>query len=470
MDNSRQLKRGQVAPFNPDPRWPTGYFQVLKELGVEELRHPFYVHWVRQFFNGQKKRKRRRDLGREEIEAFIQALAAETGVADWQVIQARDALEVYYEHFRGIALEPVQTMAAQAEREPYITKPADGISVPRILDRPASIPKLQRREPTRKVDVAALEEATRVALRTEHYAMKTEQSYVHWIRRFVSYHHGKRPSHMGGAEIHQFLSHLAINKHVAASTQNQALNAIVFLYRKVVKKELGDFSDFPRARRPKRLPIVLSRQEVQALLSRLDGAEGLLARLLYGTGMRVSEALRLRVQDLAFGRNEITVRSGKGDKDRRVPFPASLKNELYQHLDGRRHQYEEDRKNGMHEVELPGALARKYPNAAYEWKWQFVFAGHDYSIDPRSGARRRHHLHEVRVQRAVKQAATEAEIAARVTPHTLRHCFATHLLEAGQDIRTVQELLGHADVSTTMVYTHVLNKGPMGVVSPLDTL
>jgi integron integrase len=300
--------------------------------------------------------------------------------------------------------------------------------------------------------------------------MKTERSYLHWIRRFVSYHRGKRPSHMGGAEIHQFLSHLAINERVAASTQNQALNAIVFLYRKVVKKEPGDFSDFPRARRPKRVPVVLSRQEVQALLSCMDGTEGLIARLIYGTGMRVSEALRLRVQDLAFDRNEITVRAGKGDKDRRVPFPASLKNELYQHLDGRRYQYEEDRKNGMHEVELPGALARKYPNAPYEWKWQFVFASHDFSVDPRSGSRRRHHIHEVRVQRAVKKAATEAEIAARVTPHTLRHCFATHLLEAGQDIRTVQELLGHADVSTTMVYTHVLNKGPMGVVSPLDTL
>jgi len=236
MNHSQQLKRGRVAPFNPDPRWPTGYFHVLEELGVEEPRHPFYVHWVRQFFNRQKKRKRRRDLGREEIEAFIQALAAEPGVADWQVVQARDALEAYYEQFRGIALEPAQTMAAQAERGPYITKPADGIPAPRILDRPASIPKPQRQEPARKVDLAALEKATRVALRTEHYAMKTEQSYLHWMRRFVSYHHGKRPSHMGGAEIHQFLSHLAINERVAASTQNQALNAIVFLYRKVVKK------------------------------------------------------------------------------------------------------------------------------------------------------------------------------------------------------------------------------------------
>ncbi|MCF8146249.1 MAG: integron integrase [Deltaproteobacteria bacterium] len=315
-----------------------------------------------------------------------------------------------------------------------------------------------------------LEEAVRTALRTEHYSLRTEQAYLQWIRRFVGSHRGKRPSSMGGVEIHQFLSHLAINDRVAASTQNQALNAIVFLYRKVVKKDLGDFSDLPRARRPKRLPIVLGRQEVQALLSQMDGVEGLIARLIYGTGMRISEALRLRIQDLAFDRNEITVRAGKGDKDRRVPFPASLKAELHQHLDGRRHQYVEDRKKGMHEVELPDALARKYPNAPYEWRWQFVFAGDDYSVDPRTRTRRRHHLHQVRVQRAVKRAATRAAITSRVSPHTLRHCFATHLLEAGQDIRTVQELLGHADVSTTMIYTHVFNKGPMGVVSPLDTL
>ena len=275
-------------------------------------------------------------------------------------------MEVYYEQFRGIALEPGQTIGVNAERRTGTPKPPKRIPAPRDMGKAPSVPKPQKRNPAGKADLVALEKATRAALRTEHYALKTEKAYLQWIRRFVSYHHGKRPSQMGGAEIHQFLSYLAINKRVAASTQNQALNAIVFLYRKVVKKDLGDFSDFPRARRPKRLPIVLSRQEVQALFSRLDGAEGLLARLIYGTGMRVTEALRLRVQDLAFDRNEITVRSGKGDKDRRVPFPSSLKAELYQHLDGRRHQYEEDRKNGMHEVELPGALARKYPNAPYE--------------------------------------------------------------------------------------------------------
>lgn len=488
MNDRKKPQRVRVAPYNPNPQWPTGYFQVLEELGVEEPRRPFYAHWVRQFFNRHQGRKRRRDLGRVEIEAFLQALAADAGVADWQVAQAGEALEIYYQQFRGIALEPEQTRHAKDETEPQrattarnrsrkqvlnrsdTSGPEDRAPVPRVLDQPSAVPTPQRRSSASKVDWDALERAIRAALRTEHYALKTEKAYILWIRRFIGYNHGKRPSHMGGAEIHQFLSHLAINERVAASTQNQALNAIVFFYRKVIKKEPGDFSDFPRARLPKRLPVVLSRQEVQALLVRMDGAEGLIAQLMYGTGMRVSEVLRLRVQDLAFDRNEIMVRAGKGDKDRRVPLPASLKNELCQHLDGRRHQYEEDREKGMHEVELPGALARKYPHAAYEWKWQFVFAADHYSVDPRSGVQRRHHLHEIRVQRAVKRAATEAEITARATPHTLRHCFATHLLEAGQDIRTVQELLGHADVSTTMVYTHVLNKGPMGVVSPLDTL
>ena len=488
MSDRQQRNRGQVAPFNPNPRWPGGYFQVLEELGVEEVRRPFYAHWVRQFFKWHQGGKPRRELGRREIEEFLQVLGEDLAVAGWQAAQARDALEVYYEQFRGIALEPAGTShdkpkngaergagvnGGRGEKAPIrsnASRLADRIPGPRVLETPSAIPRPPRRRSDPQVDWAALEDAARSALRTEHYALKTEKAYLHWIRRFIDYHHGKRPSHMGAAEINQFLSHLAVNERVAASTQNQSLNGIVFLYRKVIGKEPGDFSDFPRARRPKRLPVVLSRQEVQSLLSRMDGPEGLIARLMYGTGMRVSEALSLRVQDLAFDRNEITVRAGKGDKDRRAPFPSSLKSELHQHLDGRRHQYEQDRSKGMHEVELPGALARKYPNAAYEWKWQFVFAADDYSVDPRSSARRRHHLHEVRVQRAVRRAATEAEITARVTPHALRHSFATHLLEAGQDIRTVQEILGHADVSTTMIYTHVLNKGPMGIVSPLDTL
>jgi integron integrase len=234
------------------------------------------------------------------------------------------------------------------------------------------------------VNWAALDKAIRTALRLEHYALKTEKAYTHWMRRFVAFHHGRKPSAMGEAEIHAFLSHLAINCHVAASTQNVALNAIVFFYRKVVKRELGDFSDFVRARMGNRLPVVLSRQEVAEVLRRMEGVEGLIARLMYGTGMRVNEALALRVQDLSFDRHEITVH-GKGNKVRRVPFPAKLQPAVQEHLVQRRVLYEADKAKNMHGVYLPDALDRKYPNAPYEWRWQYVFPSDDYSTDPRGG-------------------------------------------------------------------------------------
>jgi len=463
--SNSQRQRRPVAPYNPNPRWPQGYFEVLEDLGIAAKRQPFYAHWVRQFFQ-QFPGQRRRDLGRPALERFLATLDNQDTVAAWQVAQAREAIELYYEQFRGIALaapRPTRTAKQGDEQQPFTTKHRQ--------DGPAlDVPPPKPRRGGGTTDWPALETTVRTALRTEHYARKTEKAYVQWIRAYVDYHHGRRPSEMGAAQIHHFLSHLAINKQVAASTQNQALSAVIFLYKKVVKQDPGDFSDFPRARRPRRLPVVLSRQEVQAILNRVDGAEGLVVRLLYGTGMRVSEVLRLRVQEISFDRNEIMVRAAKGDKDRRVPLPAALKTELADHLQGRRHQYELDRAEGMHEVEVPHGLARKYPNAPFEWGWQFVFAAADYATDPRSGARRRHHLHEIRIQRAVKRAARAADITKRATPHTLRHSFATHLLEAGHDIRTVQELLGHSSVATTMIYTHVLNKGPLGVVSPLDTL
>jgi integron integrase len=514
----REQKSGKsrkVAEYNPSPRWPQGYFQVLEEMGVEERRRGFYAHWVRQFFNRCKGRRRRRDLGRADIDRFLGILRDGVGVEQWQVEQAQEALEIYYEQFRGIALHGQPTPEAPAgdapEPSPQASdlKPADRpnrekadrpksrenpaqtgadaprtaapkaetprpVPAPRVPSQPTSVPRptpprTPRSPQQQSVDWAALEKAVRTALRVEHYALKTEKAYLHWIRQFVGFHHGRRPSEMGGPEIHAFLSHLAINRHVAASTQNQALNAVVFLYRKVIKKELEDFSDFARARLPKRLPVVLSRHEVDEVLRRMDGIEGLIARLMYGTGMRVNEALTLRVQDLSFDRNEITVH-GKGNKVRRVPFPTKLQEPVRQHLGKRKILFESDREQNMHEVYLPDALARKYPKAPYEWRWQFVFPSDTYSTDPRSGRRRRHHLHEIRMQRAVKRAADATGVTARVTPHVMRHCFATHLLEAGADIRTVQELLGHSDVSTTQIYTHVLNKGPLGVVSPFDTL
>jgi integron integrase len=293
---------------------------------------------------------------------------------------------------------------------------------------------------------------------------------VGWIRQFVIYHGWRKPSAMGAVEIKAFLKHLAMERQVASSTQNQALNSVVYLYKDVLKKDIGDFSDFQRARRGLRLPVVASRAEIKAVMKRLEGRELFMAGLLYGTGMRINELLQLRVQDVDFDQNRLIVRGGKGNKDRYVPFPVKYREEMAAWLEQRRALYEADKQKNMHEVEAPGALAVKYPKAPYEWRWQYVFPADDYSEDPRSGHVRRHHVDEQQLQRAVRAAVKEAGLTIRFTPHCFRHSFATHLLEAGQDIRTVQQLLGHSQVETTMIYTHVLNKGPMGVVSPVDTL
>jgi len=319
------------------------------------------------------------------------------------------------------------------------------------------------------VDWSVLADKTREALRVEHYSYRTEQTYVAWIRRYVAFSGWRKPSTLGADEVREFLRHLAVEKQVASSTQNQALNAVVFLYKKVIRKEIGDFSDFPRARRGLRLPVVASRAEVKAVIERMQGRQHLIGGLLYGTGMRIEECLGMRVQDIHFEQNRI-VAHGKGDKDRYVPLPGKHAAELRDWLDRRRSLYEGDKARNMHEVEVPGALARKYPNAPFDWGWQYVFPADDYSTDPRSGHVRRHHLDEQHIQRAVREAVRQAGLTIRFTPHCFRHSFATHLLEAGQDIRTVQALLGHAKVETTMIYTHVLNKGPHGVVSPADTL
>ncbi|MDF3131285.1 integron integrase, partial [Kiritimatiellaeota bacterium B1221] len=453
-----------VAAYNPDPRWPQGYFEVLEEVGVPERERGFYAHWVRQFFN-RFPGTRRRSLGPQEIADFLHAMEGDPHMQDWQRAQARDALILYYEQFRGISLREMPPPSPASAQSPGPTAPR------RIKPRRAvPSPVMETRETGEVADLEALKLAVVTALRVKNYALRTEKTYWQWIRRYVLHHNRRNPSEMGASEIHAFLAHLALNDEVAASTQNQALNAVVFLYREVLKQDVGDFSTFPRARRGKRLPVVCSRQEIQRLIRQIEEEEkALMVKLLYGTGMRVSEGVRLRVQDVNFDTHEIMVRAGKGDKDRRVPLPKTLVEDLRAQLARRRVLFEQDREKNMHEVHLPGALARKYKNAPYEWKWQYIFAADEYSTDPRSGRRRRHHIHVIGVQRAVKKAARDARITSRVTPHTLRHSFATHLLEAGQDIRTVQELLGHADVKTTMIYTHVLNQGPLGVASPLDT-
>jgi len=307
-------------------------------------------------------------------------------------------------------------------------------------------------------------------IQAKHFSPKTGQAYTRWIHRFILFHDKQHPKDLGGPEVTRFISYLATDRQVAASTQNQALSAILFLYREVLDIELPWMDGIVRAKQSIRVPTVMTAREVEMVMDRLQGPSLLVASLLYGAGLRLMEGLRLRVHDLDFERLEILVRRGKGSKDRRTMMPKRVRAPLMNHLEIARRQHAADLKIGAGYVEVPGALTRKYPNANREWSWQWVFPATRRYFHKETGEWRRHHLHESVIQRNVKSAAREAQISKRVTTHTLRHSFATHLLEAGYDIRSIQELLGHSDLSTTMMYTHVLNKGGRGVRSPLDEL
>ena len=325
------------------------------------------------------------------------------------------------------------------------------------------------------VQPARLLDAVRSACRLRHYAIRTETAYTSWVRRFCLFHRDadgrpRHPDDMAEPEVVAFLAHLAEVREVASSTQNQALAALLFLYDAVLERPLETLQPFPRAKRPRRLPVVLTRTEVSAVLARLHGERRLIASLLYGSGLRLLEALRLRVKDVALADGHLMVREGKGDKDRITVLPEVLHGALGEQLDHVRRLHGRDRAAGHGSVYLPSALAHKYPGAATETGWQYVFPARDRSTDPRSGAVRRHHVSESSVQKAVRRASKQAGVEKPVSPHAFRHSFATHMLERGADIRTVQELLGHKDVRTTEIYTHVLNRGVRGVASPLDAL
>jgi len=307
-------------------------------------------------------------------------------------------------------------------------------------------------------------------LRARHYSRRTEEAYVHWMRRFLSFYRGRHPRELAEGDVNCFLTHLALRENVAASTQNQALAGLLFLYEHVLEQPLNRIQGVVRARKPKRLPVVLTRAEVAAVLDQLNGVPRLVCTLLYGSGVRLLEGLALRMKDLDFGRGEITVRDGKGRRDRVTMLPEALRQPLQAHLWQVREQHEADLALGLGRAPLPDALVRKYPNADREWSWQWVFPASSHYLDRQTGLRRRHHLHESVIQRAVHDAVRRAGLSKPAATHTFRHSFATHLLEDGYDIRTVQELLGHQDVKTTMVYTHVLNRGGLGVHSPLDRL
>jgi len=308
----------------------------------------------------------------------------------------------------------------------------------------------------------------REAIRVRRYSLRTERAYVYWIRRFIVHHGRRHPAEMGAAEVTAFLTHLATVENVAAATQAQALAAVLFLYKAVLEVELPWLNDVIRARRPRRIPTVLEKQEVLSLLDAMEGEHQLMARLMYGTGMRIGECMAIRVKDLNLDRRELVVRDGKGGKDRVTVLPASLLEPLRAALERTREVFDRDRSRNRPGVALPYALERKYPNGGKLWGWHWLFPQDHLSVDPRSGIVRRHHAYDQTLARAIAMAARKARIVKPVTSHTLRHSFATHLLDEGYDIRTIQELLGHKDVSTTMIYTHVLNRGGRGVVSPLD--
>jgi integron integrase len=331
------------------------------------------------------------------------------------------------------------------------------------IDTRAAIPDVGDRPPK-------LLDRLKEALRARHYSPRIESTYCQWVKRYIFFHNVRHPAEMAEPEINTFLTHLAVKHKVSASTQNQALSALLFLYRHVLKKEIGDLGNVIRARTRKPLPVVMTRDEVKAVLDCLAGDKKLMAGLLYGAGLRLMECLTLRVQDIDFVRGEIVVRDGKGGKDRRTMFPEALTSPMKEHLAKVKQIHERDLAEGWGKVQLPNALERKYPNAPCQWRWQWVFSQANRWKNSRTGEEGRHHIHETLLQRAVKEAVSKAGIVKRIGCHTFRHSFATHLLEDGYDIRTIQELLGHKDVSTTMIYTHVLNKGGKGVRSPFDTL
>jgi integron integrase len=462
-----------ASPAGAELVWPQGFEEILLSAGAKRVALPYCVQWVERFkdrFRGRNPES----LGRADVELFLSELGRRENIANWQLQQARNAIELFLQQFLGVALAPrlsVETpenhdpvpMGNNASRGSY--RPIKRPSAPMTIARPPNnVPEEE------KVDWPLLLEHLKRVLRVEHYAYATEQTYIHGIKKYLEFYNWKKPSLLAEPDIQYYLEYLAIQDQVAAATQNQALNAIVFLYKKVLKKELGDFGMISRAQRGLRLPVVASRDEIKRVLSCIDGRNSLICRLLYGTGMRIQECLRLRVQDVQFDQHRIVVRCAKNDKDRYVPLPKALEGELNDWLVERKKLFEQDKEKNMHEVEVPYALDKKYPNAPYDWRWQYVFPADDYSSDPRSGHVRRHHVEDWNIQRVVQDAVRLAGLTIRFTPHCFRHSFATHLLEAGQDIRTVQVLLGHSNVQTTMIYTHVLNNGPMGVISPMDTL
>ena len=440
------------------------YLDILLKAGVPDKYRPWYVRHVQRLahhFDGQ----RLGDLSRSSIEGYLRKLLNTDPEPAWRYRQQVDAIRLALVDAAGnkdaLLVDWDYWLEAATVTEPAADDPAVGRYV-----TPHEVATSGAAGDLPEAAQAVVERLVRI-LRGRQYSMRTEQMYRHWVVRFLL-HSGKAPDAIQACDVEAFLTDLAVTRQVSVSTQRGALNALAFFFQHVLERPL-ELGNFVPAKRPRKLPVVLSRDEVNRLLAEMTGVHGLVAGLMYGTGMRLMEALRLRVQDIDFDYGQIVVRDGKGRKDRVVPLPRRYRSELGAHLEARKAVHAADLERGDVHVHLPDALARKYPGASREWGWQYAFASAKLAHDPRSGQKRRHHMHPSSLQRAIKQAGLVAGIAKRVNSHALRHSFATHLLEAGYDIRTVQELMGHADVSTTMIYTHVLNRpGLPPVTSPAD--
>jgi integron integrase len=432
------------------------YRDVVLAGGIPEKFADWYVRWSEDFAKFIKGKPLKERTSRD-VEEYLKSIAKQRKARPWQVDQARDAIRILYHDFLGIAL-PVATHTVG--NSPHIET--------------GEIHQRQTFEDT-NVDperfdalFGKLISRIRDEIRYRHYSIRTEHTYISWIKRFLNYHKLTPAESLGTAEIKAYLEYLAVAREISASTQNQALNALVFLYTQVLKVDPGDFSDFVRAKKRPKLPVVLTKNEIHLFFEKLSGVEYLAAGLLYGAGLRLMECMRLRIKDVDLERHQVIVRNGKGNKDRVTLLPDRFSPALAAQIRVARDIFEKDLEKGSNGVFIWPSLDRKNPAAAKDWIWQYVFPSTGLSVDPRSRKVRRHHLHASTIQKAVKRAARSAGLPKPVSPHTLRHSFATHLLENGYDIRTVQELLGHADVATTMIYTHVLNRPGIAVKSPAD--
>jgi integron integrase len=456
------------------------YTQALHAKGIRPPYDRWYIIRAEAFARANQGRQLK-EYTADVAQQYLADLGRCTSLNAWQFKQAVDAIRILcadifkrawaakfdWDYWNNAA-QPLESTHPTIAREFPLEAQSTGDESVRT-NTPYKMPKARAIAAVRARHPEVMR-ALQTRIRTKDQSIRTEQTYESWVSRFVVFHKMKDPRDMAELEVVRFLEYLAVSRQVTGKTQSVAMNAIVYLYKQVLQRPLGDFGDFVRAKKSRYLPVVLSRREVKLLLDQMEGTYGLMAGLLYGTGMRLMECIRLRVKDVDFDYQQFVVRNAKGKKDRVVPFPKKHQAPLREHLKSRRDLHSSDLAKGVGSVYMPSALARKYPNAACEWIWQYVFPSSRVSEDPRSKAIRRHHLHEKSLQRKIKPATMRAGITKKVGCHTLRHSFATHMLEDGYDIRTVQELLGHADVSTTMIYTHVLNTPGLAVRSPVDSL